>query len=119
MVAMTDDTDSISSVDLTHFGPINKLEWDKLGKINLIIGGNGSGKTLLLKALYSAMRTLETYKRGNDQRSAVEILFDKLYWTFQVDKLGELVTKGAVDSLSFNVMLGRHSFSYTFAKGHL
>ena len=68
----------ITRIDLKNFGPIGQLDWQKLGKINLVVGNNGSGKTFLLKAIYSAMRTLEEYKRGDDQRKASEILAEKL-----------------------------------------
>ncbi len=90
----------LNKIRLNHFGPLATLDWPKLGRINLVIGGNGTGKTFLLKALYSGMRTLEEYKRGNNQHSAAEILAEKLYWTFQPDKIGDLVTKGAEAALS-------------------
>ena len=64
----------ITKLELKNFGPIDEVSWKKLGPINLVIGGNGNGKTFLLKSLYSAMRTLEEYKRGDDQRNAAEIL---------------------------------------------
>ena len=84
----------INQIKLDNFGPLSSINWSVLGKINLIIGGNGSGKTFLLKSIYSSLRTLEDYKRGNEQRSASEILADKLYWTFQAEKIGDLVTRG-------------------------
>ena len=68
----------ITSIKLINFGPLTALDWKRLAPINLVIGGNGSGKTFLLKALYSAMRTLEEYKRGDVQHTAAEILVDKL-----------------------------------------
>ena len=37
----------------------------------------------MLKALYSAVRSMEDYKRGDDVRSINEILAEKLRWTFQ------------------------------------
>jgi AAA15 family ATPase/GTPase len=49
----------ITRIELANFGPLKDVTWKKLGPINLVIGGNGSGKTFLLKSLYSAMRTLE------------------------------------------------------------
>ena len=58
----------INQIKLDNFGPLSKINWPALGKINLVIGGNGSGKTFLLKAIYSSLRTLEEYKRGNEQR---------------------------------------------------
>lgn len=106
----------INSLELNNFGPIRKLEYESLGNINLIIGGNGAGKTILLKALYSAMRTLEEYRRGNEPRSTTEILADKLYWTFEIDKLGDLVSKGADKSLYFKFNFDDRDFSYEFGK---
>ena len=80
----------IDKVELRNFGPLANSSWENLGPINLVIGSNGIGKTFLLKAIYSAMRTLEEYKRGDDQRKAAEILAEKLYWTFQPEKIGDL-----------------------------
>ena len=77
----------LKSVEISSFGPIDKAECNDLGRINLFIGHNGSGKTFLLKALYSALRTVEIYRRGKEQRSEKEILSDKLYWTFQAPSL--------------------------------
>lgn len=106
----------INSVELKNFGPIGRLDWKKLGKINLIIGSNSSGKTFLLKAIYAAMRTLEDYRRGDDQRSASEILASKLYWTFQPEKIGDLVNKQADSALSFKFTLDNRNFNYSFGK---
>lgn len=106
----------ITRLELTNFGPLNRVEWNDLGPINLVIGNNGSGKTFLLKSLYTAMRTLEEYRRGDDPRTAEEILWDKLYWTFQPDqkRIGDLVTKGAVEGLRFGCSVDGNAFSYGF-----
>ena len=106
----------LDTVQLKNFGPLVKLDWPELGPINLVIGDNGTGKTFLLKALYSALRTLEEYKRGDDQRTAAEILAEKLYWTFQPDKIGDLVTKGAHGALSCAVQFEGKDFMYRFGK---
>ncbi|MBF0549074.1 MAG: ATP-binding protein [Deltaproteobacteria bacterium] len=103
-------------VEINNFGPLAKVSWPNLGPINLVIGENDSGKTFLLKVLYSVMRTLEEYKRGEDRRTAAEILAEKLYWTFQPDKIGDLVTKGADAALSCAVQFDAHSFKYSFGK---
>ena len=66
----------ITGIKLKNFGPLTAVVWKNLAPINLVIGGNGSGKTFLLKSLYSAMRTLEEYKRGDVSRTAAEILVD-------------------------------------------
>ena len=106
----------INQIKLDNFGPLTGIKWSALGKINLVIGGNGSGKTFLLKAIYSSLRTLEEYKRGKEQRSATEILADKLYWTFQAEKIGDLVSKGADAALSSTITIDHHDFSYSFGK---
>lgn len=106
----------LNQVELRNFGPLTALHWSELGPINLVLGGNGCGKTFLLKAMYSAMRTLEDYKRGNEQRSAAEILADKLYWTFQAEKIGDLMSKGADKPLNYSHRFGGKDFSYSFGK---
>lgn len=106
----------LNRIKLKNFGPLNTLEWSGLGPINLVIGRNASGKTFLLKAIYSGLRTLEGYKRGDEQRSAAEILAEKLYWTFQAEKIGDLVSKGADAPLSCSITLGDHFFRYRFGK---
>ena len=106
----------ITRLELTNFGPLHRVEWNDLGPINLVIGNNGSGKTFLLKSLYTAMRTLEEFRRGDDPRTAEEILWDKLYWTFQPDqkRIGDLVTKGATEGLRFSCSVDGNAFSYGF-----
>jgi AAA15 family ATPase/GTPase len=106
----------LECVTLKNYGPLSKIDWSNLKHINLVIGENGSGKTFLLKALYVAVKTLESYKRGDDKRSVAEILFDKLYWTFQTGKLGDIVKKETDDSLSFNVQVDQQYFQYEFRK---
>ncbi|NET61079.1 MAG: ATP-binding protein [Symploca sp. SIO2E6] len=106
----------LSSFELKKFGPIHQLQCENPGCINLIIGSNGTGKTILLKALYSAMYTLEAYERGNEPRSAAEILADKLYWTFETEKIGDLVSKGADSPLLLRLCLDNRKFLYEFGK---
>lgn len=97
----------IKSVKLKNFGPLEDMEWKNIGSINLVIGKNSTGKTFLLKALYTAVKTIEGYKRNNENRSVREILADKLYWTFQPgDSIGNIVAKGQ-DSLSFEMQFSQ------------
>jgi len=104
----------IKNINITSFGPIKEARCEGLGQINLFIGHNGSGKTFLLKALYAALKTVEAYRRGKEQRTDKEILSDKLYWTFQAPALGELVRKGD-NSLRFSMRSDKdEAFSFSF-----
>ena len=106
----------ITETEISNFGPIKNIAWQNLGPINLIIGRNGSGKTFILKVLYAVLRSLETYQRGDDMRSASEILADKLHWTFQADSIGELVRKGSEGGLSFAMKLDDRDFRFNFGE---
>lgn len=56
----------VTSLTLKNFGPIDDLQWDDLGPINLLIGPNGCGKTFAMKALYCLLFAAETYRRGDN-----------------------------------------------------
>lgn len=106
----------ITYLELENFGPLSRLDWQGLGPVNLVIGGNGCGKTFLLKALYSAVRTLEEFRRGEALHRADEILAERLHWTFQADKIGDLVSKGADGPLRFQLGIDDAEFAYGFGK---
>ncbi len=106
----------INRAELKNFGPIKQLDWQNLGKINLIIGNNGCGKSFLLKALYSAVRTLEDYKRGDNPDRPDHILLNKLWWTFQAEGVGNLISYTSNADLSFSLTLNNHEFSYRLTK---
>ncbi len=105
----------IKAFDIKNFGPLSSVQGDKLGKINLFIGANSSGKTFLLKALYAMIRSQEESRRGEDPRDFTEVLSDKLFWTFQADKLGDLVKKGVGNRLTASItMQDNCSLAYDF-----
>ncbi|KHM51411.1 ATPase [Anaerovibrio lipolyticus] len=104
----------IEQLKIKNFGMHHKIDCNKLGKINLIIGENGTGKTFLMKAMYTAIKTIEQYKKGQDNKSMSDILADKLYWTFQPDSLGELVNKNGKGKLRFSMQAEGKKFEYSF-----
>lgn len=110
----------LTSFCIKNLGLIDSLNGSNLGQINLIIGGNGTGKTLLLKALYITLKSLEMYRRGNEPKSLAQLLSEKLYWTFQVSEIGDLVTKGVPSPLSLELSLGgdtrEETIQYQFSK---
>ena len=106
----------INSVQLKNFGPLTEIDWQNLGPINLVIGNNGCGKSFLLKAIYSAVRTLEDYKRGDNPDRPDHILLNKLFWTFQAEGVGNLISYASDTDLSFSLALNDSKFSYRLAK---
>lgn len=106
----------LKSVSLENFGPLDSLKWTGLANVNVVIGANSSGKTFLLKALYATVRALEGHQRGHQRRALSDMLYEKLYWTFQADKLGDLVTKGAKGPLSCSINIGGKKLSFVFGK---
>jgi AAA15 family ATPase/GTPase len=99
----------IDKFKLDNFGPITTVEGKALGKINLFLGKNSTGKTFLLKALYSAIRSHEEYARGNSIRDFSEVLSEKIYWTFQTEKIGDIVSKGQGKKLNTSITLSDNS----------
>ncbi|KEQ19725.1 AAA family ATPase [Endozoicomonas numazuensis] len=107
----------IKVFEFKNLGPLDYVAADNLGQINLIIGPNSAGKTWLLKALYAAIRTLEETGRGHSNSSLSDVLSDKLYWTFQSGKLGDIVSKGKGKKLSASVTLkGQPPLDFSFGQ---
>lgn len=84
-----------------------KLEW-KHSSLNVIIGENDTGKTHLLKLMYSIGRAIEEYSKkkvGPEPKDLSELLAQKLRWTFLPQKfeLGRLVSRGSGNRLEINL----------------
>lgn len=110
------NVDMIQEITIKNFGTIDELSFHNFSNINLIIGENGTGKSFLLKAMYSAMKTAEDYKRGEDVRSSADILAERLRWCFQTEKLGDIVKKGKNAPLLFEMLWNNQRFSYGFTE---
>lgn len=95
----------IKTFMVNNFGKVANLSNVQCSDINVLVGENSTGKTFLLKALYSAVRAQEDFWRGEDKRPVADILAEKLKWTFQVERIGDLVTKPAKEPLRFSMLL--------------
>lgn len=99
----------IKDFNLENYGPIISVHGENLGKINLILGKNSTGKTFLLKALYAAIKSHEETHKGNSKQDFVDVLSDKLYWIFQTGKIGDIVTRGEGKKLYSSITLNDNS----------
>lgn len=99
---------------LENCGPIEKVRWCASPHINLIIGKNGAGKSILMKILYVTLRSTEAYQRGHSNDSFRQILGDKLRGTFQIEQVGDLVRKGT-DRLRFECKLDNQKIHFSFS----
>ena len=108
----------LNTIKLSNLGPIEDFSWSDLGNINLIIGKNSTGKTLILKSIFSALKSMEEANKGDDNRNLSDILSEKVLWTFQPDKskLGELVRKASDKPLSFEINADAGKLYYSFSK---
>lgn len=99
----------LKKITIKNFLGFREFEASKLTAVNIIVGQNDSGKTALLKLLYSVSRSLEdfTFKRSLVATPYKKSLSDKLINTFQPRKngLGELVTKNSGERERLSVAL--------------
>ncbi len=104
----------IEGVKLENYGPLRTLHCPQFSNLNLFIGDNGQGKTFLLKGLYATIRVMELHGRGDSNEKRNDLLADRLRWTFQFDKLGDLVTKGT-DTLKMDLLTSAGLISCSFS----
>ena len=85
--------------------------------VNLIVGKNDTGKTGLMKLLYSATKTVEIYSRKlqSQEISLKRQLAEKMFDTFQPGKkgLGELVSKGVKEKLTVDIEFSHDKLHYS------
>ena len=106
----------LREISLKNVGPLSDVSWSGLGNLNLVIGNNGCGKTFLLKAIYSAIKSIEIYKRGKEPRELGQILAEKLHWTFQAEKIGDLVSKKSGSPLSCTIQNEKEKLQFSFGR---
>ena len=106
----------IKSLKLKNCGAVPPLDISNMNNLNLIIGENGTGKTFVLKAMYTAIRSAENYKRGNDIRTFDDILIDRLRWTYQVEKINEIVNRNSESPLEFDMLVDDKTIQFSVTK---
>jgi len=106
----------IKSVTLENFMGYGKFESKDFASVNVIIGKNDTGKTGLLKLLYSASKTIDIYSKRsiNEDVELKKLLAEKLIDTYQPGKkgLGELVSKITKEKLSVDIEFKHTKLNY-------
>lgn len=111
-----DQVYKINNFAAVNLGKIANLDNVGCSNINVFLGENSTGKTFLLKVLYAAVKAQEDFRRGEDKRSVADILSDKLRWTFQVERIGDLVTRSVKEPLNFSMQLNSCEFEFQFSR---
>ncbi len=106
----------IENVIIENCGPLMHVHWPLGPGFNIIIGENDTGKTLLLKALFTTVRSVEEYGRGSDTRTFRQVLDNKLTWTFQLKKLGDLVRKGEGNKFRLEIIIENQKIAFSFGQ---
>jgi len=99
----------ISKIHLKNFVHFKEFKWEKTGKLNVVIGENDTGKTNLLKLLYSTSRAWSKFtvdKKNNKDTPFSDTLADKIFDTFQPRSNGisDLVSQKSKDKLEAEIV---------------
>lgn len=113
----------IKKLKLNNFMAFEKIEMNWSDNINIICGENSTGKTTLLKVMYSLIKPLSDSDNGNLTKEAEEQLYvKKIQGIFRPDemKIGRLVSrKRGSNRTEFSVELERkHKITVNFGNRH-
>jgi len=108
----------ISQIELKNFGPFREVSFSFSKQINVFVGTNSTGKTFLLKLLYSAIQTLNLYKDLNKEKFGYE-LSKRLRDVFLVDKVGRLTSRiKGHKRTEIKIQLNEGNLSFNFSTRH-
>lgn len=106
-----------NEVHLQNFGAFSKFDWPNLGRVNVIVGENDTGKSHLLKVMYVVAKLIEARPKveGDEEISWKAMLLDKLRWTFQPRGMLRLIRHDARKA-RVDVTLVAHPFSFVIQR---
>ena len=90
----------LKRLELDRFTAFEKASFDFESGVNVLIGENGTGKSHILKLIYSLQESIRRHETGEGTGAAVRvsspdvILAEMLVSVFQPDELGRLVRRG-------------------------
>lgn len=82
----------VARLHLTSFGPFGDIDIDWSPTLNVIVGDNATGKSQLLKVVYSSTKAIKTAKVLTKKDLNSDIA-SKLLGTFKPDSLGRLTRR--------------------------
>lgn len=88
----------VTRVQLDAFGPFESLDLTLSPRLNVIVGENGTGKSQLMKVLYTCTKVLHEASSGPPaltKGALTTALADKLVGVFRPDRLGRLANRAA------------------------
>lgn len=105
----------LTSLSIENFGPFEKFSLDFTDD-NINIINNKSGKTLLLKLIYACRKSIENNMRGDNFKTLVDLLSEKLRWTFQIETLDELVHKPFLGNAICTISSCENTLTFSIGK---
>jgi energy-coupling factor transporter ATP-binding protein EcfA2 len=86
---------TVSKLALQNFTAFEQVEFNFSPGINVFIGANSTGKTHVLKSLYTVLKVCEIGQRSSalDSNKLRGLLHDKFVGVFRPDRLGRLVRR--------------------------
>lgn len=106
----------IESFTIKNAGPLRNFSLPAPTPVNLIIGKTGSGKTFLLKFLYAAVRSTETWHQKKGKQGFADIIAAKLQRVFLTEDLGSLVTRDSEQDMIFSLKTNHDSLEYALPR---
>jgi len=91
----------ITKINIQDFALFDRFEWDSIGQLNVLIGENDSGKSILLELMYAVSRSFQDAAAQEvEEKSWEDVLSKKLRWTFQPTELNlsRLIRRGAAEA---------------------
>lgn len=88
----------VEHVQVSSFGPIFQADAEMSPQLNVVVGDNGSGKSQLLKLIYSSVFSINDRPGQGGNKDLLKTglerqLAQKFLGTFRPDELGRLVTR--------------------------
>lgn len=88
----------LENLKISSFGPLIQADIDVSPQLNVVVGDNGSGKSQLLKLIYSLVFSINDRPSQGRNKELVKTnlekqLAQKLLGSFRPDELGRLVTR--------------------------